>query len=99
MKGKIIAAYNDSFIKGEVQKRVSLTELDRDMSYTGSIESIREANGKIEVCLINVEVFEYSSATPLYSVSKIKISRPEEAVFIEDLAPEVTVNHNQRKTG
>lgn len=99
MKAKIIAAYNDSFTKGEVQRRVSVTELDRDMSYTGSIESMREAGGKIEISLVNVEVFEYSSAMPLYSVSKIKISRPEKAIFIEDLAPDVTTADNQRKTG
>lgn len=97
MKGKIIAAYNDSFIAGEVQRRVSVTELDRDMTYTGSIESIREGNGKIDISLVNVEVFEYSSATPLYSVSKMKISRPEEAIFIEDLAP--VIIDIQRKVG
>ena len=84
MKAKIIAGYNELFVKSEVQKRVCLTELDRDISYTGLLESICRSNGKVEVCLINVEVFEYSPAKPLYSISKIKISRPEETIFIED---------------
>ncbi|MGF7081459.1 hypothetical protein [Mucilaginibacter sp. UYCu711] len=95
MKAKIIAAFNETFVAGPAVRRISLTELDRDMSYTGTVESIRETNGKIEVSLLNVEVFEYSSSMPLYNVSKIKISRPEEAIFLEELTENNT--GNQRK--
>jgi hypothetical protein len=85
MKDKIIAAFNNSSGEHIVPRRVSVTELDRDLTYTGVVDSINELDGQTEVSLINVEVFEYSSAFPLYNVSNIRLSRPTNALFIEEL--------------
>jgi len=71
--------------KVEVSKRnVYLTDLERDLTFAGTIESYEEIKGTIKVSLRNVQVFDYSSSTPLYYLPAISLSRPKNLIYIED---------------
>lgn len=86
MKAEIINAFNLSSTSSKQLKKMSVTELDRDLSYVGLVDSFEDSKGKTVISLINVEVFEYSSATPLYNVSNFKIERPTQSLFVEEIS-------------
>jgi len=66
------------------ERKIYLTDLERNLTFDGTLESIEEFKGKIIASLVNVEVYEYSSLNPLLHLSKIHFSRPKNKISIEE---------------
>ncbi len=66
------------------KRRIYLTDLEQDLTYFGLVELIEEKRSSIEVSLVDVTVYEYSSSNYLYEAPAISLSRPKSAVFIEE---------------
>lgn len=66
------------------RRKIYLTDLEQDLTYFGLVENIEEKRSRIEVTLLDVTVYEYSSSNYLYEAPAITLSRPKSVIFIEE---------------
>ena len=66
------------------QKKIYLTDMERNLTFAGTVESFEELKGKIRVSLLDVQVYDYFSSTPLYYLPRISISRPADKLYHEE---------------
>ncbi len=66
------------------QRKIYLTDKERNLTFAGTVGSFEELKGKIRVLLFDVQVYEYSSSNPLYYLPEISISRPKDKLYQED---------------
>ena len=67
------------------QKKVYVTDMDRDVTFAGTVKSLVNKNGTMTVSLVNVQVYEYSTSNPLFELPKISFSRPADKLFVEEI--------------
>jgi hypothetical protein len=65
-------------------ERVYVTDLETGFTYFGAVVSCKKVRSKIKVSLLDVQVFEYSSGQPLFTLPKINISRPADKIYTEE---------------
>jgi hypothetical protein len=65
------------------QKKIYLTDLEHNLVYAGILEFYKETSEEITATLADIQVYEYSSSNPLYSLSKATIKRPKCHIHIE----------------
>lgn len=66
------------------RKKIYLTDLEQDITYFGLVEHIEEKRSSIEVSLVDVTVYQYSSSNYLYETPSISLLRPKSVIFIEE---------------
>jgi hypothetical protein len=66
------------------KKKIYLTDLEQDLTYFGLVEHINEKRSNIEVALLDVTVYQYSSSNYLYNAPAISLLRPKSVIFIEE---------------
>jgi hypothetical protein len=79
-----LSSPDSSFVSEVPQKKIYLTDMERNLTFAGTVESFEELKGKIKVLLLDVQVYEYSSSNPLYYLPRISISRPMDKLYKED---------------
>jgi hypothetical protein len=79
-----LSSPNSFFAAGLPQKKIYLTDKERNLTFAGTVESFEELKGKIRVLLLDVQVYEYSSSNPLYYLPRICISRPKDKLYQEE---------------
>jgi hypothetical protein len=71
--------------EGELpQRKIYLTDKERNLTFAGTVESFEELKGKIRVSLLDVQVYDYRSSHPLYYLPRISISRPKDKLYTEE---------------
>jgi hypothetical protein len=73
------------FVSELPQRKIYLTDKERNLTFAGTIGSFEELKGKIKVLLLDVQVYEYSSSNPLYYLPRISISRPKDKLYREEV--------------
>ena len=66
-----------------IDDKIYVTDIERDLTFYGSIVSFTESKDVITVSLTDVKVYEYSSSNYLFSESEISFSRPKGLLHIE----------------
>lgn len=85
MKPKLFFSSNTNSLMSETyQKKIYLTDRERNLTFAGIVESFVEFKGKIKVSLLNVQVYKYSSSIPLYDLPSISFSRPKNKLYAEE---------------
>ena len=80
----LFSSRSSSLLTETLQRKIYLTDLERNFTFAGIVESFEEKKGKINVSLLDVQVYEYSSSNPLYYLPMINFSRPKDKLYIED---------------
>jgi hypothetical protein len=65
-------------------QKIYITDTERNLTFYGSVKSMNEGRGMISVCLLDVEVYEYSSSNYLYHEAEVSFSRPKGLLSIEE---------------
>lgn len=65
-------------------KKIFLTDTERDLTYGGIVDYIIEKANNLEISLVDVKVYEYSSSNYLHYLPKLFIVRPKHFIFIEE---------------
>jgi len=60
-----------------------VTDLEYDLTYSGTVTVFEEADNMINITLIDVKIYEYSSSNYLFSEPEISFSRPKNQLHIE----------------
>ncbi|WP_183559854.1 hypothetical protein [Mucilaginibacter sp. SP1R1] len=68
-----------------IQRKIYLTDLERDLTFSGFVKSFVESGKTMDIVLLDVKVYEYSSSNFLYAAPEIAVSRPKSALHIEDV--------------
>ena len=79
-----LLSLDSSFMSGPPQGKVYLTDKERNLTFAGTVGSFEELKEKIKVLLLDVQVYEYSSSSPLYHLPRISISRPKGKLHKEE---------------
>jgi hypothetical protein len=66
-------------------RKVCIADEQRNLIFSGTVASYNEVKDKINVALVEVQVYDYSSCTPLYYLPKINVSQPKNKLFKEEL--------------
>jgi hypothetical protein len=66
------------------QRKIYLTDMERNLTFAGTVGSFEELKGEIRILLLDVQVYEYSSSYPLYYLPEISISRPKDKLYKEE---------------
>ncbi|WDF75509.1 hypothetical protein PQ469_16590 [Mucilaginibacter sp. KACC 22773] len=65
-------------------QKAYVTDMERDLTFFGSVKSLTEHNGILTICMSEVTVYEYSSSNYLYQEVEISFSRPKSVIHIEE---------------
>jgi hypothetical protein len=65
-------------------QKTYVTDIERDLTFVGSVISLTESNGKINITMSEVAVYEYSSSNYLYQEQEVSFSRPKNVIHIEE---------------
>ncbi|GAA4914605.1 hypothetical protein GCM10023313_17500 [Mucilaginibacter defluvii] len=63
--------------------KVYLTDLERNLTFFGIVNTLNEVNNNMEVHLTDVKVYEYESSNYLYSLPDVTFTRPKAILHIE----------------
>lgn len=63
--------------------KVYLTDLERNLTFWGIVNTLNEVNNNMEVHLTDVKVYEYESSNYLYSLPAVTFTRPKAVLHIE----------------
>nr|MBB6234563.1 hypothetical protein [Mucilaginibacter sp. FT3.2] len=74
----------DSVMATSQNKKFYVTDMERDLTFFGSVKSLTEHNGVISIHLTEVAVYEYSSSNYLYQEAEVSLSRPKHVIHIEE---------------
>jgi hypothetical protein len=85
MKNLFFPSRNNILSIDTLRREIYLTDLERNLTFSGIVESLCELKENIKVSLLDVTVYEYSSSNPLYKLPKISFSRPKNQLHKEEL--------------
>jgi hypothetical protein len=60
-----------------------VTDMEYDLTYYGAVSVCEEIGNTINITLMDVKVYEYSSSNYLFTEPEISISRPKNKLHIE----------------
>lgn len=69
------------------QKKIYLTDLELNLTYVGFLKSYEEVNDNVTATLLNIEVYDYSSSTPLFSLQETTLKKSKDKIFIDGIVP------------
>ena len=84
MPNLFFSSNTNSLMSANHERKIYLTDRERNLTFAGIVESFVEFNGKIKVSLLNVQVYKYSSSIPLYNLPSISLSRPKNKLYAEE---------------
>lgn len=79
-----LSSIQDSVMTLPLSRKIYATDTERNLTFFGSVKSMDEHNGIINICLLDVAVYEYSSSNYLYNQAEVTFSRPKSVMFIEE---------------
>jgi hypothetical protein len=71
------------------QKKIYLTDLEQNLTFAGFLKSYKEVNDNVIATLLNIEVYDYTSSTPLFSLRETTLMKNKGKIFIEGSIPVV----------
>lgn len=74
----------DSVMAMSQNQKAYVTDIERDLTFFGSVKSLTEHNGIITISMTETAVYEYSSSNYLYQENEISFSRPKSVIHIEE---------------
>jgi len=69
------------------QKKIYLTDFEQNLTFAGFLTSYEEVNDNVIATLLNIEVYDYTSSTPLFSLGKITLKKSKGRIFIDGNVP------------
>ena len=69
-----------------VQKKIYLTDLEQNLTFTGFFKSYEEVNDNIIATMHDIEVYEYASSIPLFNLKEITFKKDKRKIYIESSA-------------
>ncbi|WP_121809979.1 hypothetical protein [Mucilaginibacter kameinonensis] len=68
------------------KKKIYLTDLEQNLTFEGFLKSYKEANDNIIATLYDIEVYDYTSSTPLFSLAETTLTKSKSKIYIENVA-------------
>jgi len=67
------------------QKKIYLTDLEQNLTFSGFLKSYREVNDNVIATLHDIEVYDYTSSTPLFSLQETTLNKNKCKIHIENI--------------
>lgn len=71
------------------QKKIYLTDLEQNLTFAGFLKYYEEVNDNVIATLLNIEVYDYTSSTPLFSLGETTLKKNKGKIFIDGSIPVV----------
>lgn len=68
------------------KKKIYLTDLEQNLTFEGFLKSYQEVNDNIIATLYDIEVYDYTSSTPLFSLAETTLTKSKRKIYIENVA-------------
>ncbi|WP_114937388.1 hypothetical protein [Mucilaginibacter endophyticus] len=68
------------------KKKIYLTDLEQNLTFAGFLKSYKEVNDNVIATLHDIEVYDYTSSTPLFCLSETTLTKSKSKIYIEDIA-------------
>jgi hypothetical protein len=69
------------------QKKIYLTDFEQNLTFAGFLTSYEEVNDNVIATLLNIEVYDYTSSTPLFNLGRITLKKNKGKIFIDGNVP------------
>jgi hypothetical protein len=69
------------------QKKIYLTDLEQNLTFAGFLKSYEEVNDTVIATLLNIEVYDYASSAPLFSLGETTLNKSKDKIFIDGIIP------------
>jgi len=68
------------------KKKIYLTDLEQNLTFEGFLKSYKEVNDNVIATLYDIEVYDYTSSTPLFSLAETTLTKSKRKIYIENVA-------------
>ena len=66
------------------KKTIYLTDLEQNLTFAGFLKSYKEVNDNVIATLHDIEVYDYTSSTPLFSLAETTLTKSKRKIHIEN---------------
>lgn len=70
-----------------LQQKIYLTDFEQNLTFAGFFKSYKEVNNKVIATLQDIDVYDYASSTPLFSLEEITLKKSKCKIYIEGIIP------------
>lgn len=69
------------------QQKIYLTDFEQNLTFAGFFTSYKEVKDNVIATLKDIEVYDYPSSTPLFSLEEITLKRSKCKIYIDGVIP------------
>lgn len=66
-----------------LQKKIYLTDLEQNLTFSGFVKSYEEVNDKVIATLLEIEVYDYTSSMPLFNMEEITLKKSKCKIHLD----------------
>jgi hypothetical protein len=69
------------------KQKIYLTDFEQNLTFAGFFKSYKEVNDNVIATLRDIEVYDYASSAPLFSLEEITLKRSKRKIYIDGVIP------------
>ncbi|MDB5148349.1 MAG: hypothetical protein JWQ57_2369 [Mucilaginibacter sp.] len=68
-----------------LQKKIYLTDLEQNLTFAGFFKSYEEINDNVIATMRDIEVYDYTSSMPLFSLGEITLKKSKCKIYLDSV--------------
>jgi hypothetical protein len=69
------------------QEKIYLTDFEQNLTFAGFFKSYEEVNDNVIATLRDIEVYDYTSSIPLFSLGEVTLKKSKCKIYVDGIIP------------